>query len=185
MKLKNLAVLAALAAGAEEAPKALGVTQGQAISDDTAVVHQDGPLKTAILPSVAGFDRVFVLFTDSQGACKVSGYELVDNARGDSYGIRHRQVADKWITRMQAKLGRTPSQRTDEHWDSVFDDAKHWLMALERGNAAYDAYWVNGDAMPFRATAVQTQSGRISVSFEFANVEACFAERDAANQAEF
>ena len=183
--------LTALAAGQDtpDMPAAgtvLGFTQGDVIPvHERHADYGHRVLRTAVYPAKAGFDRIYVFYTEKQGVCKVAGYVDVDNARSDSYGDRHKAAANELVERVTAKVGVSPSERHDFNSDRLFTDASDWITALRRGNVTYSVYWHDEDAMPFDMVGVTLNFGSVVAAFEMQNFDLCVTEQEAADAEAF
>ena len=173
-------------------PKALGWERGQGVPQSAIIKHRfgvaQGPLKTNWTHPVAGLDRVLVSYTDKQGVCSVFGYHYFPTP-DSGYGSTYRFKVDEWADRVAAKFGGVAGERTDVNYDTVLDNPKDWVRALERGSAFYFYDWSKRLPEGYEEVAVAAgirddYVSYVEIRFRFDNWDACLAEREAAMRAE-
>ena len=165
-------------------PKALGWERGQSVPEGAIVKKgiAQGPSKTDYAQPVAGLHEVLVSYTDKQGVCSVAGFHNLTS--NNVYGITHRSKTDEWADRVFAKFDGVAGEKSDANFDTLFDEPKYWLRALERGNAFYLYSWRKNLPEGYSAVDVAARPSYIRLMFKFDNWDACEAEREAATQAE-
>lgn len=158
----SLALLCGLAGANEpaedESLSVWGFRAGDAVPlENRTTEDADKVMRIATYPAKAGFDRVFVRYTDKRGVCSVAGHIDVDD------GVPYESVVGKLMDLVAERLGRPKP-------------------TLTLPNSQFHV-WLRDDAEPFDSVAVVGDVDSVFVGFFFKNDVACQAEQEAANEA--
>lgn len=122
------------------------------------------------------FDSFYILATPQEGICIIKAASREVSTSG--FGIEIRTLADAIAAQISRTYG-NPTKRFDRLLPgSIWDGARDWMMAINRGDRIYAHYWENVSIRRINAISVDVHatssaSGWLAVQFEGDNAVQC------------
>jgi hypothetical protein len=181
MKFSIFALLACVAVSSHAGP--FGLDQGLTLKELQAMgklkTEGNHTYSTPTLPDAhPDFTDYRLVVTPTHGLCKVTAWS--SSIRSSVYGNELLSQFDRFFEALTNKYG--PAKRYDHlRAGSIWNDSRDWMMALAKRERTLVAYWLEKDqplpdnlaAIKIEAFAASTNSGLLSISYEFKNADEC------------
>ena len=130
------------------------------------------------------FESYAVIFTPSQGLCKVAG--IGKTIETSAHGVQLKSAFESMEEALTRKYGN--HKRNDFlSPGSIWDEPEDWMMGLQQKDRYLSTFWDeeekstladNIEAISLETIGLSRTSGFLRLSYEFSNFGACSAELD-------
>ncbi|MDR2875098.1 MAG: hypothetical protein LBV44_04130 [Methylobacillus sp.] len=127
------------------------------------------------------FENYMLVITPQHGLCKITA---IGNAiNNDAYGDSIREKFDTLLEALSQKYGKV--EKFDYlNADSIWSKPRDWMMGLVTEERRLAAFWMRGDkgvslpseiaSIGIHAKGLRSDSGYITLDYEFSNFDDCF-----------
>jgi hypothetical protein len=125
------------------------------------------------------FDDFMFIATPKHGLCKViaSSKPVVTN----SYGHEFKRKFEDLENSLEKKYGRVVIKKDFIVGGSIWDKPQYWMVGLSKHERTLESYWNsvkqgypdNIASVGLTTTALDTETGRIELTYEFKNIGEC------------
>jgi hypothetical protein len=129
----------------------------------------------------AAFDDYRLLITPNQGLCKIVAWTPAITS--NSFGETIKSKFSELFNALTEKYGNSKTYDFLRE-GSIWDDPQDWMMGLAKGDRTLTAYWDDEEksslppdveSISLEAVGANSETGGISLTYEFKNFGACSA----------